>query len=241
MVGFGILGILIVMAIALWNMSKTLTSLEAQNLDLSTEITDLTGRVASAEAGGFAQSGTGASPVDSPSTAVDAPSTIRLATSLPPLPREGQDPALGLLLGEFGGTEYYSASELSFDPADGTPRAIFIWAHWCPYCQQEIPIVQNWAIETTAAYDHIELLSVTTSIDPTRPNPLEPYLDEGEYDFPVLVDPDGALAAHFGVTAFPFWVFTGPDGTVLARIAGLIQEEQLISILDQLEVMGAEA
>lgn len=246
-VGFAIFVILAIGSVALWNMASSLETLEAQNLDLSTEIADLSDRVAAAEqataeqVASLAPAGQAASPADEPATAVPAPPTARLATSLPPLPSGGADPAEGMLLGGFGGTEYYTSSDIQYNPADGKARAIFIWAHWCPYCQQEMPIVQSWVTEKAAEYENMELLSVTTSIDPSRSNPLEPYLDEGQYDFPILVDPDGSLAAHFGVTAFPFWVFTGPDGTVLARIAGLLPEEQIVSIFDQLEALGAEA
>jgi len=57
----------------------------------------------------------------------------------------------------------------------------------------------------------------------------------------VFIDDSGALSRQFGVSAFPFWVFTGPDGTVLGRTAGLLPEEQMLGIFEQLESIGAGA
>jgi len=130
---------------------------------------------------------------------------------------------------------------MTFDPADGIARAWLVWAHWCPYCQQELPIVADWHANHADEYPHLELVSITTAMDQTAPNPLVPYLETNQFTFPVLMDESGILTRQPGVNAFPFWVFTGPDGTVLGRTAGLLAEEQLLPIFDQLEQLGAEA
>ena len=88
-------------------------------------------------------------------------------------------------------------------------------------------------------YPNVELVSVTTSIDPSRPNPLEPYLDELQLPFPAIVDADLSLAGQLGASAFPFWVFTGPDGTTLLRIAGYLEVEQVAEIFSQLDGLTA--
>jgi hypothetical protein len=80
---------------------------------------------------------------------------------------------------------------------------------------------------------------VTTSIDPSRGNPLEPYLDDLQLPFPTLVDDDLTMSSQFGVSAFPFWVVTDGDGTVLFRTAGLLPIEQVEAIAGQLEDLAA--
>ena len=158
--------------------------------------------------------------------------------TLPPFEQGQPDAALGVVLGDVTGPEYYSQTDLTVDPADGTIRAWMVWAHWCPYCQQELPDLTEWYAANAENYPNVELLSVTTSIDPTRGNPLEPYLDELQLSFPAIVDADMSLAGQFGTSAFPFWVFTAPDGTTLLRIAGYLEIEQVAEIFDQLNTLS---
>ena len=161
------------------------------------------------------------------------------AGTLPPFEQGQPDAALGVVLGEVAGPEYYSGSDVTIDPSDGTIRAWMVWAHWCPYCQQELPALTEWYDANAENYPNVELLTVTTSIDEARGNPLEPYLDDLQLSFPAIVDADLSLAEQFGASAFPFWVFTAPDGTTLLRIAGFLEIEQVAEIFDQLNTLSA--
>ena len=161
------------------------------------------------------------------------------AGTLPPFQQGQPDAALGVVLGEVAGPEYYSESDFVVDPTDGTIRAWMVWAHWCPYCQQELPALTEWYSANADDYPNVELLSVTTSIDPARGNPLEPYLDDLQLSFPAIVDVDLSLAEQFGASAFPFWVFTAPDGSTLLRVAGLLEVEQVEEIFGQLNTLSA--
>jgi thiol-disulfide isomerase/thioredoxin len=163
------------------------------------------------------------------------PDAVPAATGdLPRFQGGGADAALGQTLGDLAGFEYYSGEAVVVAPADGVSRAFMVWAHWCPYCQDELPIMSTWQTDNAASLDNFELVSVTTSIDDTASNPLVPYLDTSQFTFPVIVDEDGALARQLGVNAFPFWVFTAPDGTVVGRAAGAIGAEDLDAIFRQL-------
>ena len=48
-----------------------------------------------------------------------------------------------------------------------------------------------------------------------------------------------ALAARLGVNAFPFWVITDGDGTVLLRSAGYLDAGQLDDLLQSLDTYDA--
>ncbi len=175
----------------------------------------------------------GSSPAD---TAGTAGSTGQF---LPRYQSGAPDAAVGLQLAPVTGTWYSDGAEHTIDPADGKARAWIIWAHWCPYCQQELPDVKAWYEQHASSMSNMEVVSITTSIDETRGNPLVPYLETQQFPFPVFVDTTGELAAQFGVSAFPFWVFTGPDGVVLGRTAGLIGPDQMAGLFEQLEAEGA--
>jgi len=176
-------------------------------------------------------------PAASGASAADAPAEP--AGVLPPFEQGQPDAALGVVLGEVTGTEYYTGEEMTFDPSDGVSRAWLIWAHWCPHCQREMPAVTDWYGENADAYPNVELVSITSAIDPSRGNPFEPYLDELQTPFPVLVDDDSRLADQFGLNAFPFWVFTSPDGTTVLRVAGYLEIDQVAEIFAQLETLSA--
>jgi thiol-disulfide isomerase/thioredoxin len=169
----------------------------------------------------------------------EAPAAVGVS-GLPRFDPSVQDPALGVQISGMTGPEYYSGETLAVDAADGKARAWLVWAHWCPYCQQDLPEVKAWVEANAADFPDFEVVSLTTSIDDARGNPLVPYLDELQLPFPVIVDADGSLSSQLGLNAFPFWVFTGPDGTVLGRTAGLLGPERFASIADQLqEIAGA--
>lgn len=158
--------------------------------------------------------------------------------ALPPFdPNQPNDAALGMQLGTVAGTEYYTATPATIDPADETHRVWLVWAHWCPHCQDELPEVSAWYEENAENYPNVELVTVTTAIDPSRGNPLGPYLDESQFPFPVIVDEELTIASQLGSSAFPFWMVTDGSGTVLVRIPGAVgigTVEQIFSQLDDL-------
>jgi thiol-disulfide isomerase/thioredoxin len=150
-----------------------------------------------------------------------------------------QDSAVGAVMAGVAGPEYYSGEALQIDSADGKARAWLVWAHWCPYCQEELPDIKTWVENNAATFPDFEVVSLTTAMDESRGNPLVPYLEELQLPFPVIVDEDGSLSAQLGLNAFPFWVFTGPDGTVLGRTAGLLGIERFASIAQQLQDLAS--
>lgn len=174
-----------------------------------------------------------------------APSTGNPVTPVVPagfLPRfeQGQqDTALGMRLGVVEGPDAYTGDAVAIDPADGTKRVWMVWAHWCPYCQQELPILSALYPGFREAYPGIEIATVTSSIDPTRGNPLDEYLADQQFPFTVIVDEDLRLASQLGVNAFPFWVVTDGDGTVLLRLTGYLEDQRLIDLVAGLDEFGA--
>ncbi len=218
-------------------------STSAQVESLEGAVSNLSGDVARVE-GSVEQVGTQVAEFEAAaansSLASGTPSAAAVPTgSLPRFEQGQEDTAVGVHLGNVAGDEYYTQSALDVDPADGTARLWLIWAHWCPYCQEELPGVSAWWTANADSFENVEVVSVTTSIDPSRGNPLEPYLDDLQLPFPTLVDDDLTMSSQFGVSAFPFWVVTDGDGTVLFRTAGLLPIEQVEAIAGQLEDLAA--
>ncbi len=172
------------------------------------------------------------------SSALESPSQTAPAGYLPRFDRNAPDQALGMTMGSIDGIDGYSEEVVSIDPADGTRRIWMVWAHWCPYCQQELPTLADW-YPTVADQYEAELVTVSTNIDPSRGNPLEEYLAEGQFPFPVIVDATNDAAVKMGISAFPFWVVTDGDGVVLLRSPGLLDVSQMENLFTQLESLEA--
>ena len=173
------------------------------------------------------------------SAPANAATPVVPAGFLPRFEQGQQDTALGMRLGVVEGPDAYSGDTVSIDPADGTKRVWMVWAHWCPYCQQELPSLSALYPGFREAYPGIEIATVTSSIDPTRGNPLDEYLADQQFPFTVVVDEDLRLASQLGVNAFPFWVVTDGDGTVLLRMTGYLEDQRLIDLVAGLDEFGA--
>jgi len=114
---------------------------------------------------------------------------------------------------------------------DGRPKVVLFLAHWCPHCQREVPLIQAWA-DSGAVPEGVDLISVATSIDPARPNyPPDAWFQREGWTVPVMVDPTNSVANAYGLNAFPYWVFIGPDGTVRARTVGELPIANLETVI----------
>ena len=161
----------------------------------------------SAASGGPAGSGSGI-----------AAAPVITGTALPELQGPTGDPAVGQPAPEVEGVDF-SGKQVAIK-ADGRPKVVLFLAHWCPHCQEEVPRVQAW-IDEGGVPEGVEFVSVPTAIDPAAPNyPPADWLTREAWTPSVIVDPTNTIAKAYGLSAFPFWVIIGPDGTVQGRAVG---------------------
>ena len=118
-------------------------------------------------------------------------------------------------------------------PIEGEATMIVFLAHWCPACNAEVPVINSWLAEDGLP-EGVELRTVATGIDPTRPNfPPDQWLRERSWTVPTIVDPDGSIAAAYGLEAYPYWVFVDRDGTVVGS-SNAQPQGALVQIAEQL-------
>ncbi|MBI5611502.1 MAG: protein disulfide oxidoreductase [Gammaproteobacteria bacterium] len=79
-------------------------------------------------------------------------------------------------------------------PAAGQPVLVHFWATWCPICRAE-----QSSIETLARDYPIVTVAMQSGDDAE----VARYLRAESLSFPVLNDPDGAIATHWGVRGVP--------------------------------------
>ena len=162
---------------------------------------------------------------------------------------EGETTVTGDLLPEFAGENddnvaaglaapIFSApnenSEIVSLEKNGNAKALLFLAHWCGYCQKEVPIVQN-LIDTVGVPDGVEIIAIATSIDRGRENyPPQRWLADEGWSELQLYDLEREIGTAYGLNAFPYWVFLDKDLNVVARQTGNIPENIVLAQLVQL-------
>ncbi len=143
-------------------------------------------------------------------------------SALPLAVDNANDAAIGLQIPEVTGADF-DGNPTSISPDDGRAKIIVFIAHWCRYCQAEVPVVQDY-VAARAVPGEIDLYSVTTGISPTRENyPPSDWLEREEWNVPLIVDDAAStVAGTFGLTAYPYWVFVDDQGNVMGRITGQV-------------------
>jgi thiol-disulfide isomerase/thioredoxin len=152
--------------------------------------------------------------------------------ALPPFADGANDPAVGMVLPTLEGHDQTGAPMTI--SADGRPTMIMFVAHWCPHCQREVPVVQQW-VDDGGLPDGVDLVSVSTAIDPSRPNyPPDAWLADEGWTAPALVDADDSAAQAVGLSAYRFFVAVAGDGRVVFRTSGELTADQLDAIASAL-------
>lgn len=146
--------------------------------------------------------------------------------SLPVYATGTQDVAIGLTAPTVTGADW-EGNPVTIEP-DGTAKIILFLAHWCPHCQNEVPVVQDW-IDGGNLPEGVELISVVTSTDRSRTNwPPQDWLEEEGWTSPSIMDDRiGTVAANYGMAGTPFYVVLDGENTNLGRVSGEIGVEGL--------------
>ena len=146
------------------------------------------------------------------------------------------DPAVGLEPPKLVGKSF-DDSDVVIDPTDGRPKMVVFGAHWCPHCQKEVPLIQEW-IEAGSLPEGVDAYFVSTAVDESAPNyPPSNWISEVGWIPPVLLDDTasgpqrpGSAAISYGMSGWPAFVLLDSDGKVVQRGSGEIP----IDTLDQL-------
>lgn len=150
--------------------------------------------------------------------------------ALPAFAAGGADAAVGSPIPEVSGTNF-DGEAVTIGPGRG-PAGIVFLAHWCGFCQEEVPAIQEWL--DGGATPAAAIYTVATSIDELRPNyPPWSWLAREGWTSPVLVDDAfGSVMRGFGGSSFPYWVFFDGDGNVVARAEGAQGVDNVAALLE---------
>ena len=162
---------------------------------------------------------------------------------------EGETTVTGDLLPEFAGENddnialglaapIFSApnenSEIVSLEKNGNAKALLFLAHWCGYCQKEVPVVQGF-IDSAGVPPGVDVIAIATSIDRGRENyPPQKWLADEGWSETQLYDLDREIGNAYGLSAFPYCVFLDKDLNVVARRTGNLPADMVGALLIQL-------
>ena len=125
-------------------------------------------------------------------------------------------------------------SEIVSLDKNGNAKALLFLAHWCGYCQTEVPVIQN-LINTVGVPSGVEIIAIATSIDRGRENyPPQKWLSDEGWSETQIYDLNREIGTAYGINAFPYWVFLDKDLNVVVRQTGNIPEDIVLAQLVQL-------
>ena len=121
---------------------------------------------------------------------------------------------------------YNEDKYLSLSDYRGKTVILNFWASWCVSCRLEAPgLEKTWK---TFKDQDVVLIGINLQESPRE---IQKFIDENSITYPVVIDKEAETVFKYGVRIVPTTIFINKDGLVVYVYEGLLNEEQLISLI----------
>ena len=104
---------------------------------------------------------------------------------------------------------------------------INFWTTWCPNCLAELPYLEELQVNYP---EEVKVLAVNFG---EGQGTINEFMDDMEFeDFMVLIDENQAVGREYLVRGVPTNVFIDRDGTVIDRIVGYMEYDNIVAQFD---------
>ena len=116
-------------------------------------------------------------------------------------------------------------SSLALNSIRGKPLVINFWTTWCGPCKEEMPLLEAYAQKYTGK---LVVMGINSA---ENEETVQPYIDDMEISFPILLDKAGIVSDRYFVKNFPYTFFVDENGILRGQHIGLLSEERLMMYL----------
>lgn len=131
-------------------------------------------------------------------------------------------------------TDPYPAPDVPMETLDGetlnladqSGKVVLVnfWATWCGPCRREIPDLVN-------LYSDLRdegLVIVGIAVDQEGAEVVEPFVNEQQINYPIVLDPEQSLETHFdAMYGLPTTYVVNPEGKIVKRVLGVFPVEEM--------------
>lgn len=113
----------------------------------------------------------------------------------------------------------------------GKTIVVTFYGTWCPYCNQELPILQK----LNDTRDDVAVILIATPNDgrETDIEGVEKYMEEKGFDLNIVYDIDYSVKAMYGPSGYPTSYIYKPDGSLMGYLPGYVDEAVMDDIILQ--------
>ena len=149
-----------------------------------------------------------------------------LAVGEPSTSRAAESPLVGRPAPAVSGTSI-DGEQVSLTDFTGQWVLVNFFATWCIPCREEHDDLVRFSNRHRVTGDAV-VVGVVFDDDLGA---VEQFRREKGGDWPMLLDPEGAIAVEFGVAGVPESYLLAPDGTVVSKVVGGIFDSDLEELL----------
>ncbi|HUT97016.1 MAG TPA: TlpA disulfide reductase family protein [Dehalococcoidales bacterium] len=128
---------------------------------------------------------------------------------------------------------FQDAVGTTFALSDFRGRVVLLdfWATWCPYCNKQLPFLQ----QTHDEWQGTEGFLLITIDKGEEPAVMAAYMQDEGFSFPVVVDREEKVSREYDVTGIPRTFFIDEEGIIQVIQRGYFHTyEDILAILDPL-------